>query len=265
MVYQQSVARDSKVKKIENINAFSSLPRNGLEFGSIERMLLLHTTESGEKIYIQYPGKETKAANPDKIRPWDFRPKAELPDGTPIKDLSFSDIWDDISQMHAADKNALSAFAAILFEMAFMTGHTRVCERYPYFDISMETGTCVSEGTLVLQWQKPLFAAGPIKELEKAIGKIRGLSLEAYLLYNDLLAQNEDCKYYYREEVLKRQKWDGISGRRNTLLSHLSVIAYLQGYITFSKIMERFQKGYGVAPCKIAEVPDITNNLVTIV
>lgn len=262
MIYNNEVIASSKLKKLENIASFSNLSRDGLEFGRIERRLLLHTTERGEKLYIQYPVKESKAAEPTKIRPLDFRPKAELPDGTFLRDLSFSDIWDDISRMHDADRTVLSDFAAVLAEMAFMTVHTSVTERCAYVDLNMETGVCVGEGALTLRWQKPRFAVESVRRLEDAVGVNRGLSPEAYLFYNDLLAQNEDCKYCYRDEVLRHQTWDGSSGRRNTLLSHLSVIAYLQGHITFSELMKRFQKGFGVAPCKIGELAVITENLV---
>ncbi len=262
MIYNNEVVASSKLKKLENIASFSGLSRERLEFGSIERRLLLHTTARGERLYIQYPGKESKTADSSKVRPLDFRPKAELPDGTFVRDLSFSDIWDDIAKMHDADRTVLADFAAVLAEMAFMNVHTSVREACPYVDLDMKTGACVGEGVLNFQWQKPHFDAETLQRLDDAVGGSRGLSAEAYLLYNDLLAQNEDCKYYYRDEMLRGQSWEGFSGRRNTLLSHLSVIAYLQGHITFSEIMKRFQKGFGVAPCKIGELSVITGGRV---
>lgn len=262
MIYNNAVVASGKVKKLENIAAFSDLSREGLEFERVERRLLLHTTARGEKLYIQYPGKESKAVGPDKSRPWDFRPKAELSDGTFVRDLSFSDIWDDIAGMHNADRTVLAVLAAVLAEMAFMAVHTAVQEQCAYVDVHAETGACVGEGTLTLRWNKPHFSTELLQRLETAVGEIRGLSPEAYLLYNDLLAQNEDCKYYYRDVMLRQKEWDGVSGRRNTLLSHLSVIAYLQGVITFSELMKRFQKGFGVAPCKIGELSVITDGRV---
>ena len=51
---------ESKEKRLFNINAFSSLDRSKpLEFGKYERLLLMHTTQNNEKIYIKFPGKES--------------------------------------------------------------------------------------------------------------------------------------------------------------------------------------------------------------
>jgi hypothetical protein len=91
----------------------------------------------------------------------------------------------------------------------------------------------------------------------------RDVSLEGYLLYNDLLVQNEDCKYYYRDTVDKGKDWNFKTGRINTLLSHISVIEYLQGSITFSEIMMRFQRGMGVAPLPFKNLDAITGGIIT--
>lgn len=262
MIYNHAVIASSKQRKRKNIASFSGLSREGLEFGRVERMLLLHTTACGEKLYIQYPGKESKAANPAKIRPLDFRPRVARADGTFVRDLSFADIWDDISNMHNANPTALCHLAAVLAEMAFMNVHALVQEEYPYVDVNPEAGARVGKGMLPFEWYKPQFSAELLQQTEAAIGHNQGLSAEAYLFYNDLLAQNEDCKYFYRDEVLLHRTWSGYSGRRNTLLSHLSVIAYLQGHISFSEVMKRFQNGFGVAPCKIEELSVITAHLV---
>ena len=90
----------------------------------------------------------------------------------------------------------------------------------------------------------------------------RDVSLEAYLIYNDLLVQNEDCKYFYRDTKIKKDTWNSNSGRYNTLLSHISVIEYLQGRISFSEIMTRFQRGMGVAPIRLGDISDITQNII---
>ena len=263
MKYNNQILEIGKARREENIKDFSALSRDGLEFGKTERMLLLHTTQDKEKIFIQYPGKETKNSKAEKIRPWDFRPKVQLADGTFMKDLTFSEIWDDISEIQKADKNALAVLASILFKMAFMAEHEKVIDEYDYNDIDIQENTVVFNDKINFSWYKPNFDLNELDNIQKVIGKIRGVSLEAYLWFNDLLAQNEDCKYYYRDVELKEEKWNYNVGRRNTLLSHVSVIAYLQGKITFSQIMSRFQAGSGVAPCKINEISEITNGIIT--
>lgn len=263
MKYNNQILEIGKARREENIKDFSALSRDGLEFGKTERMLLLHTTQDKEKIYIQYPGKETKNSKTERIRPWDFRPKVQLADGTFMKDLTFAEIWDDISEIQKTDKNALAVLASILFKMAFMAEHEKANGEYYYKDIDIQENAAVYTDKIKFSWYKPNFNLNELDNIQKVIGKIRGVSLEAYLLFNDLLAQNEDCKYYYRDVKLKGEKWNHNVGRRNTLLSHVSVIAYLQGKITFSQIMSRFQAGSGVAPCKINEISEITNGIIT--
>ena len=92
--YSKELKAESEEKKLFNIETFSHLDTNGLRYGAVERRILMREFPSGEKLYIQYPGKETIRAT--KPRPWDFRPKLILPNGDWLKDLSFKDIWDDL-------------------------------------------------------------------------------------------------------------------------------------------------------------------------
>ena len=49
-----------KKKKLENIENFNKLSREGLESGKLERRVLLYRTQCDERVYIQYPGRESK-------------------------------------------------------------------------------------------------------------------------------------------------------------------------------------------------------------
>lgn len=264
MVHTRNTNSFSIHKREHNVQAFSSLQREGLAFGLKERRLLIHATSAGEKVFIQYPGKETVSSNPDKIRPWDFRPKLQLASGEFMKDLSFPDIWDDLSTMRNTDANILAVLASIFFRMAFMEGYVALTSNdLPFEDISPSDGRVIDRGTLSFSCMMPSFPLTLLDEIQRVTGLIRGASLEAYLLYNDLLVQNEDCKYYYRDVIQSRRIWNSKVGRHNTLLSHISVIEFWQGKITFSQIMQRFQRGMGVAPVSVGRVPDITNNIIT--
>ncbi len=77
----RALKQEGIAKREYNINSFANLDRKGLGRNHFERRLLLYTTRGNEQIYIQYPGKETLGTDPEKIRPWDFRPKAIREDG----------------------------------------------------------------------------------------------------------------------------------------------------------------------------------------
>lgn len=258
LTYDFHIKRLAEEKRKYNIQAFSELQREGLEFRKIERKLYIYDTKNNERIWIQYPGKETLNG-----KPWDFRPKMSIQNGkNTLPDLAFPDIWDDLAEIQTGNSEVLSVLAAILFRMAFMVGYkkkTKVCQ---FEDVNIETKQIINIGHLEHSFYVPELDEKIVIELQNQIGYLRGASLEAYLLYNDLLAQNEDCKYYYRDIYEKGVKWNSSVGRRNTLLTHLSVIEYIQGGAKFSEIMNRFQKGRGVAPITLNSISTITNGII---
>ncbi len=243
-----SVARKARIKRLYNIEALSGLNRVGLEFGIIERRLLIHTSSNGEKIYIQYPGKESNnTTNNDKLRPWDFRPRLLLATGEQMKDLSFGDIWDDLATLHDLDNTILSELAAVFYRMAATIDTNLVKKEYSYEDIDIKNKEVVNTGAITLEWYDYSINDEIINAIEAKIPTIRNVSLFGYLIYNYLLVQNEDCKYYYRDVIIRKGEWRLGQGLNNTLLSHISVIEFLKNEITFSEIMTRFQRGMGVA------------------
>lgn len=263
MEYTRETKQEALKKRKFNIKSFSELNREGLEFGVIERKLLLHQTGYGEKIFIQYPGKETKSNKDERIRPWDFRPKLEKSDGTYLKDLSFGEIWDDLSEMHEAGKDVLCVLAALFFRMALMVGYIKVNSTYDFITFNQLSNASYGTEKLEFEWYKMSIPMDILTYLDSKIGKINGVSVEAYLYYNDLLVQNEDCKYFYKDTYVKQVEWKNKVGRNNTMLSHISIIEYLQGSIKFSEIMNRFQRGMGVAPISLRRIPDVTNGIIS--
>ena len=259
MTYTTDVKRESDDKRKHNINVFSRLDRSGLSFRNLERRLMIYTTLAGEKIWIQYPGKETLTG-----KPWDFRPKMYIENTKSLMpDLAFPDIWDDLAAIHTSNPEALEVLGAILFRMAYMEGYVKKSISCVFEDINMVTNNVVNRGSINLEIYVPQFDTAILSELQKEIGCIRNSSLEGYLLYNDLLVQNEDCKYYYRDTYEKGVEWNSTIGRRNTLLTHLSVIEYIQGTIKFSAIMNRFQRGRGVAPITLGSISTITGGIIS--
>ena len=258
--------RDKKLaldKQLVNVKAFSELDKAGLEHGVKERRLLLYTTEFGEKIYIQYPGKETKNTNDLKIRPWDFRPKVLNSNGEWMKDQSFKDIWDEIDKLNELDDSYLSLIATLFLRCSMLLDTKLVEEEYYYEDINPETDVILEKGKITFKWYKLTLNEECLQYISKKVPQMGGnFSTKSYLIMNDLLCQNEDCKYYYRDKIVKNEEWKGKIGRHNTYRTHASIINYLEGHLSFSQIMDMFQRGMGVAPLPDSKVEEATEGLV---
>lgn len=256
--YNLKTSREGASKRKFNIDVFSNLYRSGnLKHGIIERRLLLYTTFNKEKIYIQYPGKETQRINGE--RPWDFRPKLLDKNGKFLPDLSFANIWDDLSEIHEIDSEILEVIAALFYRMSFMLESECVEEDYSFYDFNIVKEKAENEGVIGLKWNKLII---PREILDILVQEIRGVSWEAYLIYNDLLAQNEDCKYYYRDVIEKGKRWKHSIGRPSMFLTHASVIQFLKKEIKFSEIMNRFQRQRGVAPIPLKSLEEVTGGII---
>ena len=256
--YSNDIRDESRDKKLYNIGCFAELDRSGLRYGETERRVLMREYPTGEKLYIQFPGKETvREKNP---RPWDFRPKMQLADGSWLKDLSFKDVWDDLYTLKDT-KADMGYVATIFFRIAYMLDSKRQSKTLPYEDVDRD-GNVVRTGTVEMEWYEYDPDENLFEGLDIPAQAIRGCSLLPYLAYNDYLAQNEDCKYYYRSKYEKNETWNGLTGRRNTLLTHMSVIAFIEGYLRFTEITDMFQRGMGVAPLSPRLWEEVTGGLV---
>lgn len=256
---KQAAYRDTQLEKMENIQAFDSLSRDGLKYKEKEKRILLYETKNGEKIYVQYPGKETERQNSSAYM-LDTRPMLQKRDGTFINEMDFKKIWDIIDvygQNHRADMNIL---ATLFLRIALMWNYEKICTMYPYETIDINNNTIIDKGFEKIKWNYLKLDDDVIDTINNDFGNIPDLdiSLESFLYYNDLLAQNEDCKYHYR----KQSEWDYKVGRVNNCLSHLSIIAHVKGKIGISELLNRFQNGRGVGPIKIKEIKDVCDNLV---
>ena len=258
--YSKELKAKSDEKKLFNIETFSHLDTSGLRYGTMERRILMKEFSTGEKLYIQYPGKETVRAI--KPRPWDFRPKLILANGDWLKDLSFKDIWDDLYDFKDMSID-MSYVATIFFRIAYMLDTRQVTKTLRYEDLDMSTGDVINEGDIELSWYEYDVADELVNGFHISPDAIRGCSVPAYLAYNDYLAQNEDCKYYYRAVYERNEKWKSDTGRRNTLLTHMSVIAFIENKLKFTEITDMFQRGMGVASLPAKYWNDVTGGRVT--
>jgi hypothetical protein len=259
--YTSELNKISIKRRIHNVLSFSRINRVGLKLAEKERKMLLYETTFGEKIYIKYPGKESESNLSEKIRPWDFKPVAFDKNGKQLADITFKNIWDDLSQLKNNNPQSLALLSSIFFRLALMELTEEVTEEYNVEEFDAN-GKNIQTTIEELNWYKIRIEKSLLNHLNSTFGLIRGLSLEAYIYLNDLLCQNEDCKYYYLDVELNSVDWNIKKGRRNTYLTHLSVLAYLENMLTFTQIMDKFQRGRGVAPLELKYIPKLTGNLI---
>ena len=276
---------NSTEKRRRNIELIKNLPREGLSYHEMERLIHITTTSFGEEIFIQYPGKETISG-----RPWDFRPKILLmkknegklekelhmsvPELDFYKDLEFKDIWEILfellSKYHDKEKEKIARLFAILFyRMAFLIDakieddQIDVKTKYLKYDNNGKIIEIVDKTEKIDPWyiyRVPSSAIEILKEI--SCYKIREISIEAFLNYNNLLAWNEDCKYFYRNLQKMKDKWLGKTGRVNTLLTHISIIGFVLGEIKLSTLLMKFVRGRGVGPVTNKEVRKICKDYI---
>lgn len=265
-------SESTQLRKL-NILWIEKLDRTGLIFKKLERQILFHETEQKERIYIQYPGKESVVTKQKKVRPWDFRPKIYRPgDQEPEKDMAFLDVWKvlcvNCKELLAKGRGDLiPVIATLLYRMAFMCDHKLLDEG------SLKEMQTLSFGTdnKIVECSR-LNVGGIYKyyppenvlhEITNEISNWGGLSFEAFLFLNELMIWNEDCKYYFRNTQDKNNEWIGKTGRVNTILTHLSV---LQNYLSFLlegpdffTLLQRFANARGISAadnnevCKLCE------------
>jgi len=237
-----------------NIEFVRALSLEGLDFQLKEKMVLLYTTTFGEKLYMQFPGKESiRDTNPNT---WDFRPKLFVSGVQFGNDLSFGDVWEsffDLLKIHSVTSprflKAIDYLIVLFYKSAYLIDYQEVK------GVNMETRLRKSGIVDEAQTEKftsplLLFDVDLHREildyLQGEIGNLCGMSIEAFLLYNDILGWNEDSKYYQRAIEINKVWSDGV-GKPNTLLTHISILGYIRNELKMSDILMRFVRSRGVS------------------
>jgi hypothetical protein len=256
-------------KRMDNINWVNALDISGLASGQRERQIQIALTEAQESLYVRYPGKESiqtrRRSNPN---PRDFRPRLERSDGSSSPDLSFEALWDPLfnnleplssklEPERAKEPELVLALGVLFYRMAFMLDH-HLEERRTFRVKTIEHGQVAAISEVRLE---PFWTYKPPRDLISTIGRIvpdwGGMSLEAFLHYHDILAWNEDCKYYLKKAQLERG-----TGRVNTLLTHVHVIGFIMGAVKPSALLSGFARQRGVSPAGEDEVIQICSNFI---
>ena len=241
MLPNQTPYKKTESLKWENIQNFNSLMRKGLENSRLECRLLLYETLAGEKVYIQYPGIES--LRKEKNYPYDFKPILQKADGSYLNDMDFNKIWDIIDTLGRNHLSDIDILATIFVRMAFMLEYHRYQKECRIETVDIAANRVVQSDKIKFTWNALYLDVDVIETLNDRF-KIEEISLEGFLYYNDLLAQNEDCKYKY----LKGDKWNIKMGRINNCLSHLTVISYIRKCSSISNLISRFKRGVGPLP-----------------
>ena len=107
-------------KQRENTETIYYLDRDNLRYNSYERRMLVYTTLKNEKIFIEYPGKETVRNN---SMPKDTCPGFANEEGMLVLDTSFGDVWDVLDFLGKQHKAYLPILAAVLIHMSSMKNY----------------------------------------------------------------------------------------------------------------------------------------------
>jgi len=268
-IYSGDVLKRSKVLRRANIDSFLEINREGLKYDLLEHRILLYKTLCGEKIHIQLPGKESSESRKKPMKK-DFRPKLECSDGRFMPDASFELIWQTLYEKGVERKYVLDIVAAMFFRVGYMYEYPQTTENYKCDAIRIDgrINDIIPQSDVLLTWYFLDLDNAVWESLNDRVGKMKiseGLevSFEAFIKFVDLLVQNEDCKYFCKK-VLDAEKKDYSlkNGRTATCDANLVMLDYLSGRITFSSLVNRFQRSRGVPSFKKSDYPKVTNEII---
>lgn len=267
--------------KTANINTFLHIDREGLKNGELEKRLIMYKSFLEETIYIEYPGKESTKEYESKemknmLNPNDFRPELYLPDGSITAKLSLVDISEALVEYAwKHDIATMQMLAAMIIRLAFMRKYKKVRMVHPSqliryvdknsFEEPIENKEVLERyflpinsevKTALAKWDKINL---PSRRHEHKLG----VSIEAFLYYLDILAQQEDCKYYFTRKSKGQKTIDISIGRINNLLTVVNVIDRLNTNRPYGDIIGTM--GRYVRPIKRSEFERVTGGLVTVV
>ncbi len=166
--------------------------------------------------------------NKNDMKPTVFKNGNEL-----VFDASFKNIFDFLIAVSKIDKEVLRLLGCLFVRNAFLEDHSVLNGKYCY--------------------NPPRDVMDIIKG---TIPEFNGIDTEVYLHYVDVIAWNEDVKYWTLEYDLKK----GI-GRQNNMLTYAHVAAVLLDESSLSGLCMSLIRGMGVAPITIPEVVGIFKEL----
>lgn len=263
--YSSKTVGEARKLRLKNIEAFNNISRKGYSYNKAEKLILLYETLNNEKVYIQFPGKESIGTPQMAL---DFRPKIQLSTDEFIIDLSFGAIWDILDVIGKKYKAYLSYVASIFFRLGYMSNYVEHNEEYKCFELNTGTGELNEIKYEKLNWFGINLPEDVWFTLNDKIGLIelengQKISFEGFIKLVDLLFQNEDCKYYYKNVVInKKENYKLDNGRINSSAANLLILNYLQGNVKISRLLDAFQQSRGVPSFRKSDYSNVTDGIV---
>ena len=268
--YSREVFNLSKMLRKANIDTFLSIDRKELKYAKLEHRMHLYSTLEQEKIYIQFPGKESAESNNTPM-PKDFRPKLRYSDGSMMHDATFGFIWDILDDIGKRHRDCLGFMAAIFFRMGYMYDYLKThnpctCEILHIDDSN--NPTMFDMKTMQFDWHQLYLPDNVWFSLNDRVGRIsvtddKSISFEAFMKFIDLLLQNEDCKYFYKNIIMRDDpNYNLRTGRTTTCDANLLILFYLKGNYKISALLNDFQKSRGVPTINKRDYTNVTDGIV---
>ena len=245
---------DSYPIRLANIKWVLTLYTENLKYNEREKQILIKSFDSSRELYLQIPGKESIREG-DKSRPYDFFPVLLYRNTNAYhRDLAFTELWqileEILNSIKPEDKYVVHLFAVLLYRMAFMVDHKlqtkpeRVKIRYLEH---APAGIAINECEEILPARYYYDPPKPIINLvSDKIKSIFDMDFEVFLHYLELLSWNEDCKYYYKDQLKKKKGWINEVGRVNNIMTMISYLGIDLKAIKLSKIFSGFAR-HGVS------------------
>lgn len=166
--------------------------------------------------------------NPNDMKPTVFYKGEET-----VFDASFKNIFDFIIEVGNKDKEALQLLGCLFVRNAFLEDNDIINGKYAYI---------------------------PPKEVVQriiaAVPTFNGIDTEVYLHYIDVIAWNEDVKYWSLEYDLIKG-----TGRQNNMLTYAHIAAVLLGGSSLSALCMGLIRGMGVSPISLVELKNVFTEL----
>lgn len=147
----------------------------------------------------------------------DMHPDVRMSEPGTYGSFSFENVFRGLTAMHAESPTALELTACLLFRMAFMLDHSED-----------ESG----------EWRLTL-PANTLATIRDEAPRVEGLPTDVFLYLVEVIALNEDVKYFtlgYNPKLTKA------TGRKNNLLTYCRLCAVLRGTETFYSFAAGFAK-----------------------
>ena len=152
--------------------------------------------------------------------------------------------------------------------MSYMRNYKKEKSPCEYEDLDIKNGIEIEKGKVAHDWYRLNISDDVWFTLNDRVGLIEldsnnVFSFEAFIKLVDLLFQNEDCKYYYKNVVVyEKSNYNFGNGRTQSSDTNLLIISHLEEKTKLSSLLNSFQKSRGVPGFRKQDYSIVTNGMV---